>query len=647
MWRTMSATASRGLRRRRTCCLVAQRKISSSLISRHHPSNATTSLALHRAQMTVYGTTTATTAAKLHRPVVAVAFGGNYYCCAGGISLWPSSVRWKGTNSDGKQPKEHITEKEGERTTGANLPSEPNVKENGEPRAEEKNSTTSSSTEKEAVATDVVTDEARMLSGSTIASEAAAATQRLRRVVDDLNLGDQLSVVLIAVFTAILLTAPYAVRHMKQQAAKDAGYDDRLQTDDPVDEFAKLARQEWGMLDENYVSENENGDSGSGQNKNIVEFLLKDVFKSTALQHAAQEFVVQILQSDRFKEAVSRLVQELWSDLVTDTETVAQVIKLLEIAIQSPVIKSAVIDLVMQIAVREPELRESMIGMIENLAQDEAVQQAVVRLLTDAAHTTLNDPDLLDHSMEFATDVVGDDTVQQTAGEALRKSVGHAVKPATTVLLTALGVGLIIFGIISLGYSLSSEQEAVLFETAVRSLHSNAAKGILRIVTWPFRTLQVAVYGASSLLWHSISVRQSFSRIRAPLDRASEAIYRALRDVTLQTISLPWWMAKSTAQWLNACAATLVRHASEGIRTRQASFSARSLTGSALATTGAVASSIWTYTVSRSQLLGKASVTGLSRAVRSLVYVLAHLVAALRGTWRRTTSRKGNLDAPL
>jgi hypothetical protein len=51
-------------------------------------------------------------------------------------------------------------------------------------------------------------------------------------------------------------------------------------------------------------------------------------------------------------------------------------------------------------------------------------------LLAESAHRTLNDPDILDHSMEFATDVVGDDGVQRTSGEALRHTVSYALRPS-------------------------------------------------------------------------------------------------------------------------------------------------------------------------------------------------------------------------
>lgn len=270
-------------------------------------------------------------------------------------------------------------------------------------------------------------------------------------------------------------------------------------TDDPVDALAKLAQQGWSLEQQDDAT-----------TSSVVETVLKDVFKSRALQAAAQEFVVQIIQSDPFKEAVGRLVKELWTDLVTDPETLAQVVELLRKAIEDPNIRAAAQELVLHVFVQEPEVRDALIKTIQDLGHEETVQVAVVKLLTESTHTTLNDPEILEHSMEFATDVVGDDIVQRTAGEALRKSVGHAVRPATTVFLTSLGVGLIIFGVAAVGYSRSTEREIELLGAAVRSLQSNTMYGIRRIITWPIRqigslsqTLTDSMYLKAT--WQSVS----------------------------------------------------------------------------------------------------------------------------------------------
>jgi hypothetical protein len=123
---------------------------------------------------------------------------------------------------------------------------------------------------------------------------------------------------------------------------------------------------------------------------------------------------------------------------VEDPETVKQVVKLLQIAIQDPAILKAAQKLVLDL-VEEPDVKQALIDMIQKLGNDSQVQVATQTLLTESAHNALNDPEITDHSMEFATDVLGDDIVQRTAGEALRNTVGHAVRPASTIFLTATG----------------------------------------------------------------------------------------------------------------------------------------------------------------------------------------------------------------
>jgi hypothetical protein len=510
--------------------------------------------------------------------------------------------------------------------------------------------------------TATATTTATRMGGS--ASEAVSAAThelelRIKRVVGDVTIGDQMSVVLIAIFTTILLCAPFAVRHMKQRA-NTYGYDDRLQTDDPVDEFAKLARREWGMGADNVVEDDDdvdgNGENGttdraenSGQNKKFVELLLKDVLQSSTVQDATQEFVVQIIQSERFKEAISRFVKELWSDLVTDPETIAQVIRLLEIAIQSEPIKKAVMELILQIAVRETEFRTAILAMIEGLGQDDTVRKAVALLLTDAAHTTLNDPDILDHSMEFATDVVGDDIVQQTAGEALRKSVEHAVKPATTILLTACGVGFLIFSFVALGYSRSSETEAVLFESAARSLQTNAATGMLRIVTWPFRAIQNGISGTIlSVGGWIVSHITTLPDWRTPLHRASSAAYNVLCTFAMETVALPCRGIKTVAYWIASMSTKLVQQVGSNIRQGVISTSKAiaALIGTAFCTlvkameynSRTVASHMWLFTVTSTKQIGAQCGRATARVGSNASTTIINFVASVQRYWRRITS---------
>ncbi|GAX17222.1 hypothetical protein FisN_10Lu097 [Fistulifera solaris] len=359
--------------------------------------------------------------------------------------------------------------------------------------------------------------------------------ERLKRVVSDLNLSDQLSVIGIAVLTALILTAPYVIRQMKKSGREDYS----VTSEDPVDDLTMVVRRAWDEEDEDESSR-----------KSAVEIMLKDILKSQGLQQAAQDFLIRILEAPEFQAALQRLVKTLWADLISDKETVAQVIRLLQIAIQDPAVKKAAQLLVLQL-VQDQQVKESLIELIKSLGAEKAVLDATQTLLTEAAHNALNDAEILDHSMEFATDVVGDDVVQRTAGEALRKSVGHAFRPASTVLLTAAGIGLMVFGVATIGYARSSDQEIVLLETAARSLQSNASYGIMRIVTWPFRAVQGIWTDAEIVLWKPLCwlqdsaarisdqamslVADSFDYVLSLPSRGSAAVMHALSQAGQST----------------------------------------------------------------------------------------------------------------
>eukprot|EP00977_Amphora_coffeiformis_P013110 scaffold3364_cov161-Amphora_coffeaeformis.AAC.5 len=320
--------------------------------------------------------------------------------------------------------------------------------------------------------------------------------ERLSKVLHDVvavSTGDQLAAAAIAVLLIGLVAAPYVISQMK---ASNRNYDYLADTDDPVDDFTQLAKEEWDSPDATRVSALEN--------------ILSELVQSKALQQAAKQFVLQLVEAPEVKAALQRLLMSLWKDLVEDPETIKQVINLLAVAIADEQVKVAAQKLVLDL-VAEPEVQASLVAAVNKLGVDSEVQTTLQALLTSTAHNTLNDAEVLDHSMEFATDVLGDDAVQQTAGEALRNTVRHAFKPAATMGLTATGVGLMLFGILALGYARSSEHEARLLDTAARSLQANAAYGLQRLVTWPARAF------GGSLAWLQQGVITAWSALTTAL----------------------------------------------------------------------------------------------------------------------------------
>lgn len=138
---------------------------------------------------------------------------------------------------------------------------------------------------------------------------------------------------------------------------------DELDTDDQVVDLARIIKRDY--LDK--VSED-----GTLEDKGVVDSVLADVLSSKALQEQAVKFVVNIVQSDEVKAACQTLLKDLWNDLVKDPETTAQVIYLLNVAIQNEDIRLAVKKLVLEI-VEDEEVLEELVRLLQKLGQDQEV----------------------------------------------------------------------------------------------------------------------------------------------------------------------------------------------------------------------------------------------------------------------------------
>jgi hypothetical protein len=468
-------------------------------------------------------------------------------------------------------------------------------------------------------------------SSSTSIPIAAQLESRIKKVVNDLALSDMLAVGGIVLLLVLIVSAPYVVGQMKKS---DSTYEE-ITGDDPVDNLTTMIRRGWAG------GGSDNGEDGEG--KNPVEYMLRDVLQSKALQQAAQKFVIQIMESDDFKAGLNRLIKELWKDLVEDPETIAQVVKLLQIAIQDPAILKAVQKLVLDL-VEEPDVKQALIEMIQKLGNDAQVQAATQTLLSESAHNALNDPEILDHSMEFATDVVGDDIVQRTAGEALRNTVGHAVRPASSIFLTATGVGLIIFGVVAIGYARSSDQEARLFEVAARSLHTNATSGIVRILTWPGRVIRSGVLSCGYYLAYPFVVLQTaLVRVRGAcssgIQRASASIVQGIAKLVVATGKAMAGRLERSKRYVSDSVVNSLQAVAKSLSESFVGGGARGLAYAYSVAIAAVTTFLFgvqdacSQGFLTSQRAGKTSIDSLSKAGNAFLDAVLRLGAALHGLW--------------
>ena len=216
-----------------------------------------------------------------------------------------------------------------------------------------------------------------------------------------------------------------SIRQMRQSPRT---YDE-LEVDDAIYHEMEQVSQEMHndfiqLLDRsNLITSDEIKSSG-----NTID-IIKEVINSEALRNAITSLISRIITSAQFQNACKQLIHSLWNDLLHDPDTTAQIVQVLNNALNNEVIRRSFKALVLNI-LQDEDVYHELTRLVVRLSEDQVVLNATKDLLAESAHRTLNDPDILDHSMEFATDVVGDDGVQRTSGEALRHTLSYALRPS-------------------------------------------------------------------------------------------------------------------------------------------------------------------------------------------------------------------------
>ena len=262
---------------------------------------------------------------------------------------------------------------------------------------------------------------------SSIREMVQSVRPRLKQVSQDINPGDLLSVYGIVALIALIIAAPTAIKYMRRS---DSTYEDI----DPEDDVTHIAKSVYEEILPELDSGTLFGGDGEGRKKSGsgLDSLVADLLNSPQIQQAVNSVIVKLLKSEEVKQSAQLLLKELFQDLIDDPETLQQIIHLLRHAIQDEQIKEASIQLVTEVF-SDSQVLDELVELVQKLGQEKEVQISTQALLVDSAHNALNDPEILDHSMEFATDVVGDDIVQQTAGEALYNTLSYAVRPTLSI----------------------------------------------------------------------------------------------------------------------------------------------------------------------------------------------------------------------
>lgn len=236
-----------------------------------------------------------------------------------------------------------------------------------------------------------------------------------------------LALISVAIASGTFSIAPDAIEYMKKSKRDYSEVDPE---DDVYLRMKEVSKEIKGEII-HHVLGKDISEMAESENKAAVNTadVVADVLHSEALQNAVVSLITRVIGSAQFQSACHTLLKNLWQDLINDPETLAQVVALLNTAIKDENIKKSFKELVLGI-LQDDEVYNELTGLVVRLGEDKEVLVATKELLTESAHQALNDPEILDHSMEFATDIVGDNVIQRTSGEALRNTVTYAVRPS-------------------------------------------------------------------------------------------------------------------------------------------------------------------------------------------------------------------------
>ena len=191
-----------------------------------------------------------------------------------------------------------------------------------------------------------------------------------KRVSEEWNAGDLLSVYGIVALIGVIAVAPFVVRHMRRS---DSTYED-LDPEDPVTDMARIVRDEFLRTSSAFEMLSGNGDGQQERHGSTlgIDSILAELLKSKQVQDAITSLVTKVIESPEFKRACQVLLRELWNDLVQDPETLSQVVHLLQHAIKDERIKEAAIELVMDV-VNDKEVMEELTALLQKLGSEEKV----------------------------------------------------------------------------------------------------------------------------------------------------------------------------------------------------------------------------------------------------------------------------------
>mmetsp|Transcript_28275 Transcript_28275/g.28563 ORF Transcript_28275/g.28563 Transcript_28275/m.28563 type:complete len:354 (+) Transcript_28275:155-1216(+) len=172
--------------------------------------------------------------------------------------------------------------------------------------------------------------------------------------------------------------------------------------------------------------------------RHAAEFL-RDASGAAETQAALLSLTLHVLQHPQSVAELALLVKKVLPILTSDQDTVDQLASLLARALQDPGVQIEVSRLVQSLG-RDPEVLRVLTDAVILIIKQPEVQQATVSVLSSSSLSVLEDSEVIDQARGFVGEVVGDDRLQREGGQAIFKSVSHAVMPS---LLRVTGIAII------------------------------------------------------------------------------------------------------------------------------------------------------------------------------------------------------------
>lgn len=310
---------------------------------------------------------------------------------------------------------------------------------------------------------------------------------------------------LVATLGSTIFTVPYAVDFIKGRYKQDpdgetaANIPDVYNDIDFVDDEVMSGLSTRVILD--YIFEKERNEEQENVLTKASNFLAEVIYNEKT-EAALKTLAVNVLKSEEIKHELSLMLSTLFTDLVQDAKTLEQVTELLTNVLAQEKIKSALHDLVVNL-LQDTVIFEKLVELVNRVVQDDEVKQTLTKILTNATHKTLSDDGIMQHTKEFAANLVGDSTIQRTGGDALWNTIGYSLAPNLQVAasLTLVGVISLIVGVVAWnkGSTLTLPDDIMNDRASLFTEES-----IWKALIHPLQDTIVATAGAPKYIWRII-----------------------------------------------------------------------------------------------------------------------------------------------